>query len=148
MLTVSKRAMKLTVAKIVMRVIGTLAGLLGLGMLGLAPFIFYHAIAEWNLWMILLAAFPLALAVYLVYVAYLVWFRFSPLAVRHICGALGFYGFTLLTPLFNPGPGGPDTAWSALAFLGCIVGVYLAYRVASNRLSRLLFPESISGVQA
>jgi len=138
--------MKLTIAKIVMRVIGTLAGLLGLGMLCVTPFMLYHSITERNAWMILLAVFPLALAAYFIYVAYLVWFRFSPLAVRHICGALGFCVLMLVTKLFDPSRDS-DTPWAAFAFLGCLVAVYFAYRVASARLSRLLFSERVSEVQ-
>jgi hypothetical protein len=133
--------MTLSIAKTVMRVVGTLAGLLGVAMLCFMPFMLFHSITERNPWMIVLAIFPLALALYFIYVAYLVWFRFSPLAMRHICGALGFYVLMLLTKLFDRDL---DTTWAPSAFLGCLVIVYFAYRVASNRLSRWLFPESIS----
>jgi hypothetical protein len=139
--------MRLSIVKTVMRVVGTLAGLLGVGMLCITPFMLHHSITQRNPWMILLAVFPLALAAYFIYVAYLVWFRFSPLAVRHICGALGFYVLTLVTKLFDPARDS-DAAWPAFAFLGCLVVVYFSYRVASDRLSRWLFPESISGVQS
>ena len=139
--------MKLTIAKTLMRVVGTLGGLLGLGMLCIAPLMLYRSVTERNPWMILLAAFPLALAGYFIYVAYLVWFRFSPIAVRHICGALGFYLLMLITKLFDPSRDS-GTPWAAFAFLGCLVVVYFAYRVASDRLSRLLFPESVLGVES
>jgi len=36
-----------------------------------------------------------------------------------------------------------EALWPALAFLGCVVAVYIVYRFASDRLSRLLFPESV-----
>lgn len=140
-------AMRLTIAKIVLRVVGTLAGLLGLGMLCVTPFMVYHSITERNGWMILLAVFPLAVAIYFIYVAYLAWFRFSPLAVRHICGALGIYVLMLVTKLFDASRNS-ETPWTAFAFLGCLVAVYFAYRTASNRLSRLLFPETVGGVQS
>ena len=97
--------------------------------------------------MILLAIFPLALSVYFLYVSYLVWFRFSPLAVRHICGALGFYVLMVITKLFDPASNS-HAAWPAFALLGSLIVVYFAYRVASDRLSRLLFRESIPGVQS
>ena len=139
-------AMTPRIAKVLIRVAGTLAGLLGLGMLCVAPVMLYHSFIEQNPWMIGLALFPFALAVYFVWVAYLVWFRFSPLAVRHICGALGFYGLTLAARLVGP-PRDPEMPWGSFAFLGCLVVIYIAYKFASDRLSRWLFPKSASGVQ-
>jgi hypothetical protein len=130
-------------AKIVMRLIGTLLGLLGLGMVCVAPFMLYHAITERNLFMVLIAVFPLALAVYFIYVSYLIWFRLSPLAVRHMCGALGFYILTLVTKLGDPSRH-TGRHWEVLIFLGCVIAVYLAYRVASKLLSKLLFSDSVS----
>lgn len=135
------------IAKVLMRVAGTLAGLLGVGMLCFAPFMVYHSFTERNPWMIGFAIIPLAVAAYFVYVTYLVWFRFSPLAVRHICGAIGFYVLALITKLFDP-VRDSGTPLAALAFLGCLVVVSFAYRFASDRLSRWLFPESASGVQS
>ena len=139
--------MRLTIAKIVMRIVGTLGGLLGVGMLCVTPFVLYHSIAERDGWMILLAIFPVALSVYFLYVSYLVWFRFSPLAVRHICGALGFCLLAVITKFFNPARDS-HAAWPAFVSLGSLIVVYLAYRVASDRLSRLLFPKSVPGVQS
>jgi nitrate/nitrite transporter NarK len=94
--------------------------------------------------MIFFAVFALALAVYCIYVAYLVWFRFSPLAVRHICGAVGVYILTLLWDVFKRSR---DADWMPFAFLGSFFVIYIVYRVASHRLSRWLFPETSSGVQ-
>jgi len=139
--------MKPNTAKVLIRILGTVAGLLGVGLLCFAPFVFYRSITEQNPVMIAFAVLPLALAAYFLYVAYLVWFRFSPLAVRHVCGALGFYALTLLTKLFDP-MRDSGVPWRSCAFLGCLVAVFLAYRFASGRLSRWLFPESPSGVSS
>src|SRR5436190_853415 len=119
--------MKLAVAKLFARVIGTLSGFLGVCLLWFVSLMLYHGIAERNLWwMILPAAFPLAMAAYLVYAAYSVWFRFAPLTVRHICGALGLLVVTLVARLLRPAENF-DSAWRGFAFLGCIVAVFFAY---------------------
>ena len=138
-------AMSLTFAKILMRVVGTLAGLLGLGMLCILPFLIHHAIAEQMGWMILFAVFPLPVAAYFIYAAYLVWIRFSPVAVRHVCGALGFYTLTLFPKAFERFR---DADWMPFAFFGCLVAVYLACCVVSHYLSRRLFPEASPAVQS
>lgn len=139
------------IVKVLLRIVGTLAGLVGGGMLCVSTVVFYRSYnvlsAEMReFWMIGLAAFTLALAVYFLFVAYLVWFRFSPRAVRHVCGVLGFYVLMSTTKLF-PSVHNSDTSWMAFVFLGLLVGVYFAYRWASTRLSRYLFPEAGSGVQ-
>ncbi len=38
-----------------------------------------------------------------IFVAYMVWFRFSPLSVRHVCGTLAFWLFILAAEMFQPG---------------------------------------------
>ena len=129
------------ISKILMRVVGTLTGLLGLGMFHITLFLMFKSITERNLGMILFVLFPLAAAVYLIYVAYLVWFRFSPITVRHICRALAFYVVALLMELFDPARDS-KAAWPMFAFLGCLVVVYFAYAVVSDQLIRLLFPAS------
>jgi hypothetical protein len=143
----STRHWKRLIAKITMRVVGTLAGPSGLGMLCVTPFMLYHFITGRDLLMIVFAAFPLALAAYFSYVAYLVWFRFSPLAVRHICGTLGFLILVLATNLFDPSRHSAAPC-AAFAFLGSLVAAYFAYRVASNQLSQLLFPAGATGVRS
>ena len=139
----TEHAMRLTIAKLVLRVVGTLAGMLGIGTLCIIPFLLNRAIIDRETWMILLAIIPLPFAAYFVFVAYLVWFKFSPCAVRHVCGAVGLYLLTQSVELF----GRPDEMWKSLAFLGCPVVVYVGYRVVSARLNRWLFPLSDLGVQ-
>jgi hypothetical protein len=138
--------MKAIVAKIVMRIAGTLAGLMGFCLFSAMLVGLYSSITERDLRMVPFAVFSLAISAYLMYAAYLVWFRFSPLAVRHVCGALGFCVLMLLMQLPDWSRI-PDQPWMEFAFLGSFVAVYIAYRLASNRLSRLLFPESSSEIQ-
>lgn len=137
------RAMKPTIAKVVVRIVGTLFGLLGLGMLGFDLRLFYRSVAERNGWSIMFMTIALMTIIYLIYVAYLVWLRFSPRAVRHVCGALGFCVLAFLVP--NRAPEAP---WAVFAFVGCLVVIYIGYRIASVCLCRLLFPENVPGVQA
>ena len=56
--------------------------------------------AKW--WMVTFSGFFIFLAGYFVYVGYLVWFKPSPLAVRHVCGLIGFYVLTLFMELLDP----------------------------------------------
>lgn len=135
------------IAKVLIRVAGTLIGLLGVGMLWFSSFLIYHSFTEQDPWMIALAVFPCALTAYFLYVMYLVWFRFSQLAVRYLCGALGFYVFTIVVGVFDI-THGPDTVWKALAFFGCAVVIYCAYRLATVYLGRWLFRESALGAQS
>jgi hypothetical protein len=136
--------MNCNIGKIVVRGIGSLAALLGVGMLCVTPFLIAHTLRDQtNRWWLALLLLLLAIAAYLVYVGYLVWFRFSPRAVRHVCGAVGFYLLTQCVELF----GRSDELWTSFAFLGGLIVVYFGYRFTSSRLSRWLFPPSDVGVQ-
>ena len=136
--------MKLRIfAKVVVRVIATLVGLLGLWLLFTALLLLYHVIPERDAGRISMGVFALPFAAYYLYTAYLVWFRFSPLAVRHVCGALCLYGMIFVTAKLLEVTAHSYALWPAFAFLGCVVAVYIAYRFVSNRLSRLLFPENV-----
>jgi uncharacterized membrane protein YfcA len=136
--------MKLRIfAKVVVRVIATLVGLLGLWLLFTALLLLYHVIPERDAGHIFLSIFILAFAAYFLHAAYLVWFRRSPLAVRRVCGALCIYGMTFVTAKLLDVTDHSDAIWPAFAFLGCVVAVYVVYRFASDRLSRLLFPEGV-----
>ena len=120
---------------------------MGVAGLFFVSYLLFRAGLDVNGWKLALNLFSLLLAGYLVYVAYLVWFRLSPLAVRHVCGLLGFYVFTLAMKLLDPSydPGSP---WASVASLGCLFGVYFGYKSASRWLSRQLFPAPVPDVQA
>jgi hypothetical protein len=140
-----------TIAKILMQVVGTLAGLLGALMLCVTPFMLYVVFTgkSVSVAVLLLSLFPLFVAVYFLYVAYLVWFRYSPRAVLHICGTLGFFVLGLALRFLDVADidvSHGATLWQPFAFLGFLVFVFFAYRAASRYLSRLLFPPSNSEV--
>ena len=133
--------MKHTSVKIGIKVAGTLTGLLGLCVLCYVPFAVHAIITKGSAWMLLLIVLPLALAAYFFYVAYLVWSRFSPLAVRHACGVLAVCVLVPVQELIDKGLHEYEP-WGLFAYLGCLLAVYIAYSVASDRLSRLLFSVS------
>jgi catechol 2,3-dioxygenase-like lactoylglutathione lyase family enzyme len=145
----ASHAARLTVAKIMMRVIGTLAGLLGIGSLFFTPFVLHQLMVPQSpltiLFSLYFAFFSLAVDAYFIYAAYLVWFRFSPLAVRHMCGLLGFSALVLVAKLADP-LHHPHTPWAPLISLAGLGAVYFGYRAASNRLSRFLFPQIVPGI--
>ncbi len=140
--------MKFNVAKILIRVVGTIAGIVGVTDLWVSLVIFRPAITSDGPWTIRsLMEFSLQLLMlligpYLVWVGYLVWFRFSPLAVRHACGFLGylFWGALIWGALLYR-ISEPTSPWLALAGLGSLVFVCWAYRAGSRYLIRLLFSE-------
>jgi hypothetical protein len=135
-----------SIAKIAIRVVGTLAGLTGIGMVFVLPMLARVSLAELSPWMLLLSMLPLAVIIYFIWVGYLVWFRFSPLAVRHTCGAVAFHLLGLVTNALAAIPQ-PLTPWRALVFWSSLVAVYIMYRVASDRLNRRIFPENVPEIK-
>ena len=136
--------MNRNIGKIIVRGIGTLAALLGIGILCATPFLVAHILRDQaNRWRLAFLLLPVAIANYLVYVGYLVWFRFSPRAIRHVCGAVGFYLLGQSVEVF----GRSNEMLTSFVFLGCLVLVYFGYRFASSRLSSWLFPPVNPGVQ-
>ena len=126
--------------RVLLRTVGTLAGLFGLAtLLSVLPPVL------WNLgdrsFPELLASlafclFVLLLGAYLVFVSYLVWFRFSPRAVRNVCGLLGLYAFSRLSDWIDLPD---DDPLMPPSFLGALLGICLAYLLVSRLLNRFLF---------
>lgn len=133
--------------KILVKLIGSLSGLLGFGMLCVDLFFLVGVFKAATWWMVPIAMFSFGIAAYLLYVAFLVWFRFSPLAVRHVCGALGFYALSLATNCLNP-ERLASTPWISFAWLGCLIAVYFGYKAASRWLSRRIFTENNCGMES
>ena len=140
------------IAKIVARTIGSLAGLLGIGSLFFTLLVLesHHSMIQRGpltiLFTVFFAVFSLAVDAYFIYAAYLVWFTYSPLAVRHICGLLGFGALIPVTKLVVPSMRA-DSPWAPCVFFAGLAGVYFAYRAASERLSRFLFPDITRGAR-
>lgn len=136
--------MSRSMAKVVIRMIGTLTGLLGLScLLFLVPMFCRQGLSIAKLWMLPIHLFPLIVAFYFLYVAYLVWFKFSPLAVRHVIGLVGFCLLMLFPSLYFSGTASyKHASWHSFAFVGWFIVIYFVYRVVNYRLNRWLFPES------
>jgi len=80
------------------------------------------------------------IGVFLIHNAGLLWFRFSPRAVRRFTGlaVLVLHGSLADTLNDRLGPGGPP--WAPLAGLGTFVLAFVIYEVISHRLVRWFFP--------
>lgn len=138
--------MKTSVAKIILRILGAIAGLFGLPMVVTMACVLYSSIRDGDLGLTLFVAFGGALDAYLIYVGYLLWFRFSPLAVRHICGILAF-GLLCGTPRAFESNRDIEAWWQSFVFLAWAGSIFLAYHFGSRRLNRWLFPEGVERVQ-
>ncbi|MFA5190588.1 MAG: hypothetical protein WC740_07680 [Verrucomicrobiia bacterium] len=135
--------MKLKIAKVVLRVIGTLSALLGLAMLCAMILVFLLAKTKsWDSVIVLPILTVLPFAAWQLYVGCLVWRDFSPRVVQQVCGVLAFLGYIFIArhTVLNH-----ETAmnlpWSPLAFIGLIVVTWAVHRIVSKRLNHWLFPE-------
>lgn len=141
-------AMSSAIAKNLVRAVGILIGLPGFGLLSATPLLMYCAFAspERGVWTFGFCLLPAVLALYLIYVAYLAWRRFSPLAVRHVCGVLAFGALVLIASLFTP-MDGSHIPRGGFVYLGGLIAVYYCYQAAARHLTRLIFTEGSAKVQ-
>ena len=153
--------MKQRFFKILLRTAGTLIGFTG----GAMSFGLLFGIAagfhdkltklDQDVWMLgfvlLIAIFAAAMGLWALRVAYLIWFRFSPKAVRYVCGTLAFgAAIHRWHPLERDTPidfHGAPILWQPIAGCLCLIALYYGYRIATRYLNRLFFPEVVSGVQ-
>ena len=135
--------MKTTLTKVVLRAIGTLAGLFGLLFFGFNLALIIGTFRRFDASLLpfeLILLLPLlAVSLYLIYIGYAVWFRFGPAVVRHCCAVIGLFVFLRVMDLFVP-RSRPPTGWEPLAMLACALFMYAIYRFTYARLTRLLFP--------
>src|SRR5258708_2723708 len=128
--------------KILVRIIGTVAGLFGLLFLIELAFMIRSKL-EWLVILLSLAWF-VPLGAYLLYVTYLVWRQFSPLAVQHVSFVLTLILFGSLIRYLLPTRQPPLELGSVLLHLGrfaiSILGAYLFYRACCFGALRVLFP--------
>jgi hypothetical protein len=140
--------MSQTITKILillMRVVCTFAGLTGAYLIFVTPFstpfVLYHFVAvkpAGVVFLILIGLINFTVAGYFLYAAYLIWFEFSALAVRHFCGICGFCTVLFTITLQRQ----MSIGQRRLGCLVCLAFVYFAYKVANRYLSQLLFPPS------
>jgi len=124
-------------------VVGTLAGLFGLFMLLLPILLILLVPKELASCLVLI---PLALPVsgFCLWVAYLVWFRFSPLAVRHVCYLIGFSPYFTVMNRFQTPAELHAHPWLPVVFLAGLAGIYYLCRMIGNYLSLFIFPEPVT----
>ena len=126
-----------TAIKAVLRIVGTLGGILGIAILWIAAMLFFRSFRELG-WMTILVIFPALLGAYFIYVMYLVWFRFSPRAIRHTCIGLGLYLFSVCSRALELTKE-KNYWWVGAATIGCIIVVFFLCRTLSRWLSKSLF---------
>jgi hypothetical protein len=131
--------MKRKIAIVAVRAIGTLAGLQGAVMVYMTA---HMAVASGddNSWFgsIFFVVLSLIIAMVLIWIAYLVWFRFSPRAVQQVCGLLGFVLLTTAGTYFRPADEA-NALWWSLGFLVLLLFVLWGYRTLSRYVSNVIF---------
>jgi hypothetical protein len=136
--------MKATIAKIIVRVIGTLIALLGLVMLCSMSFLLAYAPNDTirGIWL-LFSLVTLPMTLWFSYVGYLVWADFSPSVVRHVCGVFVFLCFlSVSSHTLEAARGGvPPSPWLLPAFFGLLIAACAVHRLISKQLNHWLFPE-------
>ena len=88
--------------------------------------------------------------VYLIWVLFLVWRRFSPKAILHLCGAIGFFAWVLPASQFGrfgERYGEIGEIWSSVSFMLWPLLVIAGYRALSRHLVRRLFEPELSAPQ-
>lgn len=122
-----------------LRIIGTLMGIIGISGLCITAMMLSHEIHQPAV--IALAVVMLIIDLFLIYTCYLVWRRFSPRAVRYVCGNLAFIIFCVFNAWFHGTVRNLKIPyeWIPIIFL---FFVFALYRVANRRLIHSLFKET------
>ncbi|MBI5684392.1 MAG: hypothetical protein HZC54_04870 [Verrucomicrobia bacterium] len=135
--------MKLKIAKVVVRVIGTLIALVGLTLLvPLLLMLTTHTPAEqkWVLLLVLLMTLPFA--VWFIYVGYSAWFNLSPSVVRHVWAVFMLMCFSSISSRMVTGTQADiDSPWLVPASIGLFLAAWAIHRVVCKQLNHWLFPE-------
>ncbi|MGO9529072.1 MAG: hypothetical protein ACLP0A_16025 [Verrucomicrobiia bacterium] len=128
--------MKRTVGRNVIRVIAILYGLLGVVLLCGAGYSVWEMFREGTHWEWFVTLCLLS-GLYLLYIVFLVWFRYSPRAIRHLCKPVGYW---LMCQSVNWLADNGGLWMFTLAILPALVGVQFLNQFASSMLNGRLFP--------
>ena len=142
--------------KTFIRGVGTLGAVMGVLMLIPLPSML-HGMSKSGVGAALaFLAAPTLIAAYMIWIGYLIWFRFSPRAVQQCCGLLGFLILVTTSQLLMSGERlsqtmrGPLGPLGALALLAMLLAVLLAvlwgYRRLTRLFNRVLFPAEARAV--
>lgn len=132
--------MKITL-KWVLKILSSLFGLSGV--FGLAFTVWFASREETSAVFLLFLSVGFAVDLYLIFVAYLVWFRFSPRAVRHFSAVLTIvllsYVLDVLRGQVGDGPVS-DHPWYGYFMIGGLFLGFWAWVFLDGLLNRILFP--------
>ena len=128
--------MKTKTAIIVFRASGLLTALLGLANLCYCAPVFLTG----ENWVIVMMGFLfVVLGLYLLYVGYLTWRRFSPLAIRHICGVIAFYLLASVQIAMDHLNSPQWLTESGIVSLVCLISAFIFYRWAAKHFIQKIF---------
>lgn len=122
--------------------VGTLAGIFGVIYVGSAFLVAFPAnVPGLNpVWVHVFRGFTLLLGLYLLWVCYLVWFQFTPKAVRQVCGLAAFSLVAAISSAMGT-QWFANSFWMPFAFLGIQAAIYYGYRRSTRYLNEILFPD-------
>lgn len=125
--------------KTALRCVAIIAGLFGIFELWMASAMFGSSFTAANapsrigIFFAILFLIP---GVYLIWVFFLTWFRFSPKAILHLCGGIGFVLWALPAGLLYSA----NDRYGIAALIWCLA-VIAGYRAVSRYLVRRLFTQ-------
>lgn len=135
--------MKATIAKVALRVIGTLIALWALATL-CGGLLFLKIVPTEFARIVLLpvALVYLPVVIWCFYIGYLVWADFSTRVIRHVCGVLCLLGFySLWKHTIAISLSAQPSPWTILACISLIITACAVHRIVSKQLNHWLFPE-------
>jgi hypothetical protein len=124
--TTMHRALKFAVY-----LLGAIYGFVGVSTLWFSQFVFRFDDQDFKGLAELLGVLTIVLGIYLLYVAYLILWRFSAAGLKHACIVSAFYVWTLISRKDGLNPNNELLVWGSL--IGVSIAVILIYR-SLNRL--------------
>lgn len=126
------------IGKNIFQALGILSALMGIVNLCAAP----TFLADKD-GMIIIGFLVLFLGLYLFYVSFLIWWRFSPLAIRHICGVIAFFSLGIIQIFVEWVTGSQLSVASGIISLFSLIAVFCLYRWASKYFTRMIFGNEV-----
>jgi hypothetical protein len=124
--------------KWVLRIIASLFWLLGV--FGLAFMGWFATQEETSAVLLAFLFVGIAIDLYLIFVAYLAWFRFSPRAIKHLSGVLILYLYSHLLPDPDDQVEAVGDPWHLAILAGGLFLGFWAWVFLDGLLNRILFP--------
>lgn len=135
------------IAIILIRLVGSLLGLMGLGWIVMFSILLVGELDSINprvkdedasrFFLSMMLMVIIITGFFLLYVAYSVWFKFGPKTIQSFVSVLALFTIALSTNLVRPEDG--PLGWSLIAWLGIIVLIYFVYKIVHRKLNEWLF---------